>query len=241
MRRRWWLLPGVILAGLLALFALVGNDIARAFESRSPSESIGRAGAGGLRHGKRLPTAGPSFRAYSRLGAALGRTAIHDRVRDAVLEAYAGLTRTAPELRFIYGETGWPSGGPFHPHRSHQNGMSVDFMVPVRRVTNGRVVELPTAPWNKFGYGIEFDSTGRWGELVIDFPAVAAHLEALAGAASRHGLRIERVIFAPEFETRLRALPTTPAVVRRLPFLRGPVWIRHDEHYHVDFAPVAPT
>ena len=235
-RRRWWR-AGVLLAGLLALFALLGNDLARAFESRIPSESIGRPGAGRLRHGKRLPTSGSNFRAYSRLGAALGRTAVNDRVRDAVVEAYAALARTAPELRFVYGETGWPSGGPFPPHRSHQNGMSVDFMVPVRRLTNGRVAELPTAPWNKFGYGIEFDSTGRWGELVIDFPAIAAHLEALAAAAPRHGLRIDRVIFAPELETRLRALPTTPAAVRRLPFLRGQVWVRHDEHYHVDFAP----
>lgn len=171
-RRRWWL-AGVFLAGLLAILALLGNDLARAFESRTPSESVGSPGAGRLRHGKRLPTSGTNFRAYSRLGAALGRTAVTDRV--------------------------------------------------------------PTAPWNKFGYGIEFDSTGRWGKLVIDFPAVAAHLEALAQAAPRHRLRIERVILAPELETRLRALPTTPAAVRRLPFLRGPVWVRHDEHYHVDF------
>ena len=82
-------------AGLLTLFALLGNDLARAFESRTPSESIGRPGAGRLRHGKRLPTSGPNFRAYSPLGAALGRTAVNDRVRDAVLEAYAGVARSA--------------------------------------------------------------------------------------------------------------------------------------------------
>jgi penicillin-insensitive murein endopeptidase len=27
------------------------------------------------------------------------------------------------------------------------------------------------------------------------------------------------------------------ALVAKLPFMQGRPWVRHDEHYHVDFAP----
>jgi len=151
-----------------------------------------------------------------------------------VLEAYGELARTRPELRFVYGETGWPSGGRFRPHRTHQNGLCVDFMVPVRRGV-GSPAELPTPAWLKFGYGIDFDQSGRYRDLSIDFLAIVAHLEALERSARRHGLTIQRVIFAPEFHRFLAATSEGQALLRRLPFSSGDVWVRHDEHYHVEF------
>ena len=63
--------------GIVALFTWLvvffGNSIAIAFESSTPSESLGSVSSGSLKHGKRLPTSGANFRAYSRLGAMLGR------------------------------------------------------------------------------------------------------------------------------------------------------------------------
>ena len=76
--------------------------------------------------------------------------------------------------RYIIGEAGWPSGGEFWPHRTHQNGLSVDFMVPVER--EGKPSSLPTWPWEKFGYGVEFDSKGCRADMCIDFKALARHL-----------------------------------------------------------------
>jgi penicillin-insensitive murein DD-endopeptidase len=228
--------------GLLVVLLLLvagmfyGNDLALAFESPAASRSVGAAGRGRLVHGKRLPTSGPNYRVYSRLGAALGRNSVHSKVRAAVLEAYVMAGRAVPDARFIYGETGWPSGGRFWPHRSHQNGLVVDFMVPVR-TRAGVSTELPTWPWQKFGYGIEFDSRGRWRDLEIDYSAVVAHLSALDAAARRQGLRISRVIFEPELMTRLGAAPGGRALLNQLPFLRTRSWIRHDDHYHVEFAP----
>jgi penicillin-insensitive murein endopeptidase len=160
-------------------------------------------------------------------------------VLATVLDAYDRSHRLRPELRFVYGETGWPRGGRIRPHRTHQNGMSVDFMVPVRRA--GRVTELPTWPWQKFGYGIEFDESGTDGALRIDFEAMAFHLLQLHAAAKSHELVIDRVIFATDLQPELFATASGRRIRNVLPF-SGRAWIRHDEHYHVDFAPArTPT
>jgi len=213
-----------------------GNSVAIALEARTPSRSIGTKARGRLERGKRLPTGGRNFEAYSLIGASLGRNSVHSTVREVVLDAYADLETAARGVKFVYGETGWPSGGRFRPHRTHQNGLSVDFMVPVRDA-GGRSIPMPTWPWARFGYGLEFDSTGRAGALRIDFDVVAAHLAALYLAARRRGTSIELVIFAPELVRRLEADPRRRALVAKLPFMRGRPWVRHDEHYHVDFAP----
>ena len=230
------------LAGVVALVLRFGNDALRLVESSAPSVSHGTPAHGSLEHGKRLPTAGANFRAYSWLGALLGRGSVHSAVRATVLDAYDAMLRARPDVRWVYGETGWPHGGPFAPHQTHENGLSVDFMVPVRdRV--GRSTPLPTWPWRKFGYGLNFDASGRGtgsaSGLTIDFDAIAAHLLALADAAPRHGLSVDVVIFAPELERRLVATPTGKQLAGRVRFTRRPPWVRHDEHYHVNFA-VAP-
>jgi penicillin-insensitive murein DD-endopeptidase len=207
-----------------------GNDALRALESGAPSRSIGTRSTGRLVHGKRLPSSGENFSAYSRLCALLGRNAVHGAVCDTVLASYRTLARTHPHHFFVYGETGWPWGGRFRPHRTHQNGLSVDFMVPVRDRRTGSPARLRCSPLNLFCYELEFDAAGVQGNREIDFAAIEAHLEALAAAAPAHGLRIERVILAPEYHAKVARARD------RLPFMQGRAWIRHDEHYHVDFA-----
>jgi penicillin-insensitive murein DD-endopeptidase len=240
-RRRRWKFGLLTVLTLLVGLIYFGNELALALESSTASRSVGTPSRGSLKHGKRLPSTGANFRVYSRLGAALGRNSVHTKVRAAVLEAYVMAGRQVPSARFVYGETGWPSGGRLWPHRTHQNGLSIDFMVPVRTRT-GEPAELPTWPWQKFGYAVEFDSKGRWHNLEIDYPAMVAHLSALKTAAQRQGLRIDGVIFAPELRSRLGHTPGGADILKRVPFMgaMGPrPWIRHDEHYHVDFAPGA--
>jgi penicillin-insensitive murein endopeptidase len=235
--RRWrrriaWGL--VWLVAIAALWIGFGNALARLVEGDAPSRSIGTPADGRLENGKRLPDAGANFAAYSHVGTALGRNTVHGQVRSAVLDAYAALARSHPELRFVYGETGLPDGGPMPPHRTHQNGLSVDFMVPVRNGV-GAVVVLPTAHTDKFGYAHEFDAHGRAGELAIDNAAIAAHLLALDAAARAHGLRIARVIYDPPLQRALFAAPGGAGLRKSVPVSRSASWIRHDEHYHVDF------
>src|SRR5262245_65865779 len=61
---------------------------------------------GSLEGGRRLPYAGDNFRAYSLLGFLLGRTFAHETVRNAMRDAYAELSKSHPELRFVYAEIG---------------------------------------------------------------------------------------------------------------------------------------
>ena len=212
-----------------------GNDVLRLFESKTASISHGTPAGGSLENGKRLPTRGRNFTTYSRLGATLGRTAVHDKVRTAILASFDELHRTHPELTYVIGETGWVGGGAFPPHKTHQNGLSVDFMVPVRS-KQGQVKVLPTTVFNKFGYDIEFDERGHYKNYDIDYEAIALHLLALDAAAKEHGISINRVIFDPELQPYLFEGNWGQEARKRLKFSTRRSWVRHDEHYHVDFS-----
>lgn len=199
------------------------------------AESVcyGTLSNGRLEGGVKLPAQGANFTPYSSLAVLAGRTYVHARVAQVVEEAYAALVEALPHTVFVYGETGWPSGGRFRPHRTHQNGLSVDFFVPVLK--DGVSVPIPTSPWTRFGYDLEFDADARAGDLRIDFAALAEHLYQLNVAAQRNKAPIARVIFDPGYLDSLFATPRGRAI-RSLPFMKGKPWIRHDEHVHVDFA-----
>lgn len=178
---------------------------------------------------------GPNFSPYSRLGVQMGRTYLHAAVRDVVVDAYGALATAARGKVFVYGETGKESGGEIKPHRTHQSGLSVDFMVPVVDAT-GASVPLPGNAFNKFGYGLEFDAAGSAGRVKLDFEALAEHLYQLQVAAKRRGISVARVIFDPQLSRLLFKTKRGAELKKTLPFMKRPAWIRHDEHYHVDFA-----
>lgn len=187
-----------------------------------------------------LPKRGKNFQAYSAVGVTLGRTYAHARAREAIVDAYSVLQRAAPGKVFVYTETGFEDGGHFKPHKTHQNGLSVDFMVPVLD-EKGRSVSLPGSASNRYGYDIEFDANARYRidakrVLRIDFEAMAEHLYALDRAAKTSGAPIDRVIFDPAYLPKLFATRRGTYLRRNIEFTRGKVWWRHDEHYHVDFA-----
>ena len=216
----------VAVAAALAIVKLSSADAA-------PSVCFGTPEGGRLTGAARLPARGANFTSYSLLGSALGRTYVHDNVRAVILDAYDTLASVSPRTAFVYGETGFPGGGPFKPHKTHQNGTSVDFMVPVRR--DGASVPLPTSAFNKFGYALEFDSRGRSGDLSIDFEAIALHLLALSDSGARRGVKIRRVIFDVPLQQKLFDAQSGSKVRERITFSQRSAWVRHDEHYHVDF------
>ncbi|HXT19940.1 MAG TPA: penicillin-insensitive murein endopeptidase [Thermoanaerobaculia bacterium] len=217
-----WVLPAT--AAAIALLPLA---------AWAKSECFGTPERGALRGGCQLPASGANVAAYSRPGVAAGRTYVHCTVADVLVAAYAELQRRHPELRFVYGETGFARGGRFEPHKTHQNGLSVDFFVPLRD-RSGKSVPVPTSAANRWGYDLEFDSRGKLGELTIDFEAMAAHLAALQRAAAARGVGIRRVIFDAELQKQLRRTRGWHDVAA-LTFSTQRGWWRHDEHYHVDF------
>lgn len=158
---------------------------------------------------------------------------MHGSVRNAVLASYASVAKRRPELRYLYAEGSWPWGGRIWPHRTHANGTSLDFHVPVR-TGDGKISELPASVFNRLGYSITFDNAGRSGDLQIDFEAMALHLAALDRAARENGISISRVIFDSQLQRRLFATEAGSQLSSRMSF-KGEAWVRHDQHYHVDF------
>lgn len=217
-----------LLAPVLVLLACGTTAIA------GESVCYGKVSNGRIDGAIKLPSSGPNFTAYSDAGVALGRTYVHTSVHRAVVDAYRALESSAPGKVFVYGEGSWAKGGRIQPHRTHQNGLSVDFMVPVLD-SKGRSVPLPTSPLNKFGYGLEFDALGRLDDLRIDFEGIAEHIYQLDRAARIGGSGLALVIIDPGYLPRVFATPRGPEL-KSLPFMAKPAWVRHDDHYHVDFA-----
>jgi len=155
-------------------------------------------------------------------------------VREIILEAYKHLEKDQPGKVYKYAETGFKEGGKFKPHKTHKNGLSVDFMVPVFD-ESGKSVHLPTHVLNKWGYSIEFDKIGQHESLRIDFEALAAHIVALDKKAREKGARLWRVIFDPELQPYLLNTKYGPYIQKNIKLSKKRSWVRHDEHYHVDF------
>lgn len=212
------LFPGIVMLG----------------ENKIPSQSKGKVYRGSLQQGKRMPYQGANFTGYSFLGYLGGRTFVHSDVRKVVLEAYAEMEQIAPQQHFVLMETGRRFGGRFSPHRTHQNGLSVDFMTPMLQAGEPYV---SSQVYNLWGYHRTFDAQGNITdtEIRIDYGVMAQHLRVLHRVAQKHGLRIQKVIFDPVLQAHLFSHPEGKGLKALLPFTRNRVAFRHDDHYHVDF------
>jgi penicillin-insensitive murein endopeptidase len=95
---------------------------------------------------------------------------------------------------------------------------------------------MPSHPFNRFGYNERFDGKGAGDTGQIDFDAMAAHLLALNRQSIRRGFSIRKVILAPNLQDDLFRADGGKEVRASMRFNRLPVWVRHDNYYHVDFA-----
>lgn len=229
--------------GVLVVGVLVGSVVSFADSGpgsprdRTPvAIAYGSGGCGRLEGGEKLPCEGTNFEAFSSLACRLGRTWLHPLVAATLVDAYAALEQSEPGRRWQYGDLGLEEGGRLRPHRTHQSGIAADFFVPVVDA-QGRAATVPIQAHRKFGYALEFDAAGRLPGtgLGIDFRALAAHLLALEEAGHHHGVMVERVIVTPDFHEALLAAEPKLAGMRGR-FMRKEAWVRHDEHYHVDFS-----
>jgi penicillin-insensitive murein endopeptidase len=204
--------------------------------SIASSESIcfGTTSDGRLEAGVRLPSEGNNFLSYSKTAELLGRTYVHSSVREIIVAAYKWLETETPGKVYKYAETGLAQGGRFKPHKTHRNGLSVDFMVPVVS-REGKSVHLPTHYFNKLGYAIEFDETGTYDGYTIDYEAMAAHIVGLHRSARAKGVDIWRIIFDPKLQPFLLNTKYGDYLKANIVFSKKRSWVRHDEHYHVDF------
>ncbi|MFC3193581.1 penicillin-insensitive murein endopeptidase [Marinicella sediminis] len=201
---------------------------------RADSVCRGQSHQGSIEGAVRLPASGENFVVFSELAWHLGRTHVHHQVAEVVMSSYTELVNTRPGTQYMYAETGWPQGGRFKPHRTHQNGLSVDFMVPVLK--DMRSVLLPVSISNRWGYDLEFNAEGQMGAYRIDYAALADHLKTLHQHAVAAGFDIKKVILDPRLQPAVLDTPAGAYLREHITFNHQQVWVRHDEHYHVDFA-----
>lgn len=197
------------------------------------STCFGTTSNGRLEDSCKLPASGENYFSYSTVLRMAGRTYVHCTVAEIVSNAYASLLQTHPNTVYVYGETAKENGGSFKPHKTHQNGLSVDFMSPVIN-SNGESVPLPTHVLNRYGYDIEFTLAGEYKDLVLDYESLAAHIAALKAAASDAGVGIWRILFDPKMQPALKKTKAW-SEISDLSFSKRRSWVRHDDHFHIDF------
>lgn len=208
--------------------------------AQKESTCYGRFADGRLADGVQLPLSGPNFEPYATEPVNRGRVYVHSKVARIVANAYSALPAGDAAARYVYGESGRAKGGVIEPHKTHQNGLSVDFMVPVRDAAGKPVRWSAEAPL--YGYEAEFDgnsasATINGKTLTIDFEAIAMHLLALHKAAVAENASIHQVYFDKPFIEKLKKTSLGSEMTdKRFGFNPNAKYWRHDEHYHVDFS-----
>lgn len=203
------------------------------------SLSVGDYNKGSLQNGYLLPRTGKNFQCYSWISYyLLGREYTNSRVYRTVLAAYQAMEERCPGRTFIYMESARRKGGRPFPHRTHQNGLSIDFMSPLvwhdrPKYYNGLGL---------FRYLLNFDATGKStlnSAVTIDFEVLATHLLLLEKHARKNGLIISKIILKIELKDELFATESGKKLkASGIYFAQNltPVLNEaHDDHYHVDF------
>ncbi|MDF3026728.1 MAG: hypothetical protein K0S23_1035 [Fluviicola sp.] len=208
-------------------------------KSSGPSISGGTVSNGSLKNGKLFPFKGPNFIYFDSTSYLNKHAFTHEKVHHTVLDTYRQFETVLPGFEFGLMECSNEHGGKIWPHRTHQNGLSIDFMSPLLK--NG----VSSTDFNTIGlphYLMDFDENGIYTEdrnYSIDFNLMAQHLLELDKQAKKNGLKIEKVIlkialkdelFASEYGKQLKARGIYFATN-----LSELIDSLHDDHYHVDF------
>lgn len=180
----------------------------------------------------------------------------------ALQEAPATADERGPPFVVVVADVGKKGGGRFPPHQTHRDGRAVDILVPVLDDA-GKPARFPHGDDDGFGYCARFDAAGRYvgsgweGKkpvtspfdpkkslckqsdaalpLVVDFVGIARMVAAIDSAAAARGLRVSRVIVAPEYVDKVLAANLLDQRLAAT-FVRHDVWTRHDDHVHIELA-----
>ena len=203
------------------------------------SKNIGTLSNGKLENGKIMPFYGTNFTYFDRDSYLASRAFTSDIVKKIILNTYEALETTYPARKFFLMELSNHEGGKIYPHRTHQNGLSADFMMP--KLKNGQPnYELDTL--GKQHYFLKFNNDGEYVQdptIKVDFDLIAKHIILLNEEANKQGYSIEKVIIKIEYKDDLFETPNGKLlkksgiyVVNNLTQIVNDI---HDDHFHIDF------
>lgn len=226
---------------LLIVLALTVTGSPQVFYKNSgTSKSIGKVNNGSIENAWLIPRKGENFKYSGWFGYyVLGRAYTHSDIYTAILDSYGELEKLTPGIKYMYMEAAGKNGGRLWPHKTHQNGMSVDFMTPLEK--NGKQ-KLLYDRIGMFRYLMNFDKSGKANinsKVSIDFELVALHILTLEKHARKNNLRIKKVILSTHlrddlFKTKYgQQLKNSGIYFTRN--LTPKLNKLHDDHYHIDF------
>lgn len=203
------------------------------------SISTGSVAKGTLINGKLLPFKGKNFQYFDTNSYLSGRAFVSNNVLKTLLYSYAELDSVEIKQKFYVMETSHKNGGDLFPHKTHQNGLSVDFMMPLLK--DGQ----PYNGLDSIGtlhYFITFNSKGQYNKdttICIDLNLVAQQILSLQRAANLNKLRIVKVIINTNLKDEL--LKTEYGKILKgsgiylVKSLDNYTNNFHDDHFHIDF------
>lgn len=217
----------------------VGEYISNYKEDSLPSESVGSVSSGKLINGKLMPFSGSNFFYFDTISYLNNRGFTNLKVRNTVVDTYIQLQKEVPNRNFVLMECSNKEGEKMFPHRTHQNGLSVDFMMPLLK-DNKPYYKLDSIGASH--YWLEFDDDGKLikdKSVGVDFNIVAQHILLLEEQARLNGLKIKKIIIKTEFKDELfntefgkQLQNSSIYIVQSLTPLINSI---HDDHYHIDF------
>ena len=164
---------------------------------------------------------------------------VNDKVWKTIDESYKVMSKNYPDRQFKIMETARQKGGQMLIHRTHQTGLSVDFMVPKIRRSNQNPIWDGTG---MFHYLLDFDPDGNLiidKKTKIDFECMSQHILAVNQAAKKNDLKIRMIIFKTNLKDDLFNTPSGKKLkASGIYFAKSlePIVNRvHDDHYHIDF------
>lgn len=206
------------------------------------SVCTGTEADGTLEHAKMLPFSGKNYRYFDTMSYVWGHAYMSDKMRNTLEASYAEMETLAPGRIFTYMETGLRNGGPIPGHRTHQNGRSIDLMVPLLKDS------VPYYGLDTIGgphYQLQFDDKGRLksdSTVEIDFTLMGEQILSLERQAKKQGLHVKKVILMlalkPEFYATKPGKKVKAKGIYFAMNLPEATDKQHDDHFHVDFEPV---
>ncbi len=206
-------------------------------KNKGESISLGKVNKGKLDNPYLFPFRGKNFRYFSFISYYLMDNAyVNSKVYHTVLDAYEQLGKSHPNEKFWIMECSDKKGGKLKLHRTHQNGLSIDFMSPKK----GQGLK-----YNGLGlrhYLLDFDENGkllRNKSVEINFELMAQHILALQKAGKKYGVRVKKVILKINLKDDLWKTPSGKKLkasnIYFAQSLEKNVDDMHDDHYHIDF------